>query len=404
MEFKLLTELLDIPEVKVKNIIIEKHKILISIEQLNYPVCPRCGQQYFATPKDTRRQIVEDLSVFDKHCYLEITKFRINCNCGYCGTEEIAWLGRYNRKTLRYQKRIYEFCKRMTCIDVARLFGISKNTVYNIDKDGIEKELKYQKPIRPKRISIDEISRKKGHRYATIISAPNEKKILDVIKDRKTAGISLFFKEKGDKWCKSIEAASMDAWLAFRKAVVSNCINAVICFDHFHLAQHFSKAIDRLRVHEARKADINNKEIYKGTRWLLLKHPEKLKDNEKAKLDTLLEVNKNLYKAYILRDEFRQIFHSHTPRSRLIKLTYWIREAKTARIPELTKFVKQIENWEPFIRNSLRMNYSNSFAEGLNNKVRVIQRMAYGYKDFDYLRLKIIQQFNFREIKSIFDG
>jgi transposase len=292
----------------------------------------------------------------------------------------------------------------MTCIDVARLFGISKNTVYNIDKDGIEKELREQKPIRTKRIGIDEISRKKGHHYATIISSPEDKKILEVIKGRKAAGISDFFKGKGDKWCKRIEAASMDAWLAFRKAVISNCINAVICFDHFHLAQHFSKAIDKIRVHEARKADKSNKVIYKGTRWLLLKHPGKLKDNEKEKLNTLLEVNKNLYKAYILRDEFRQIFQGKTSRSRLIKLTYWIREAKAARIPELTKFVKQIENWEPYIRNSLRLNYSNSFAEGLNNKVRVIQRMAYGYKDFDYLRLKIIQQFNFREIKSIFDG
>jgi transposase len=62
------------------------------------------------------------------------------------------------------------------------------------------------------------------------------------------------------------------------------------------------------------------------------------------------------------------------------------------------------QKWEPFIRNSLRGNYSNSFAEGINTKVRVIQRMADGYKDFDYLRLKIIQQFNFRDIKSVFDG
>jgi transposase len=97
------------------------------------------------------------------------------------------------------------------------------------------------------------------------------------------------------------------------------------------------------------------------------------------------------------------VFAGHSSRSRLFRLSNWIRQAKTARIPELTKFVKQIERLELFIKNSLRMSFSNSFAEGLNNKVRVIQRMTYGYKDFNYLRLKIIQQFNFRDIESIFD-
>lgn len=404
MEFQLLTELLNLPGVIVKDNIIERHRIMLRIEMAGFPVCPRCGQQYLEALKDRRTQLVEDLSVFDKRCFLEITKRRINCYCGYQGTEEIVWLGRYERETLRYHERIYKFCKRMTGVDVARLFGKSKNTIYQIDKDEIEKELKKQEAIKPGRISIDEISRKKGHRYATIISAPNEKKILEVIKDRKSSGISRFFKEKGEKWCKNIEAASMDAWKAFRKAVIKHCINAVICFDHFHITQHFSKTIDKIRVREYKKAESNKKELYKGTRWLLLKHPGKLREDQKEKLDILLEANKNLYKVYILRDEFRQVFAGRSPRSRLIRLSNWIKKAKTARIPELSKFVKQVESWKPFIKNSLRLNYSNSFAEGLNNKVRVIQRMAYGYKDFEYLRLKIIQQFNFREVMSIFDG
>lgn len=105
-----------------------------------------------------------------------------------------------------------------------------------------------------------------------------------------------------------------------------------------------------------------------------------------------------------MRDEFRQVFEGVSSHSRLIRLTNWIKQAKAARINHITEFVKKIERWEPFIRNALRNKYSNSFAEGINVKIRVIQRMAYGYKDFEYLRLKIIQQFNFREIRSIYDG
>jgi transposase len=404
MGFERLTELLGLPDYFVKDFKNEKDEIFLTVERQGYPKCPQCGQYYIEAPKDNRIQIIEDLSVFGKRCFIKLWKFRIECKCGFRGTEHIEWLNRYERVTVRYQKWIYAFCKRMTGIDVSRIFGISKHTVYRLDKEGIENELSEQKPIKPKQIGIDEISRKKGHRYATIISAPGERKVLDVIKGRKMIDLMPFFEQKGAKWCRNIEVVTMDAWLAYRKAIRRYCKNASICFDHFHLAQYFSKAIDKLRVQEARKVDKDGKEIFKGTRWLLLKKPEKLKDDQKGKLDRLLEINKNLFKAYILRDEFRNIFNGPTSHSRLIRLTLWIQKAKISRISQITGFVKMIEKWELFIRNSLREDCSNSFAEGINTKIRVIQRMAYGYKDFEYLRLKIIQQFNFRDIKSVFDG
>jgi len=404
MGFELLTELLGLSDCFVKDIIIEKNKIFLTVEREGFPICPACRQTYIDAPKDNRLQTVEDLSVFGRRAFLQLRKYRIDCICGYKGTEYIEWLENYQRFTVRYGKWIYAFCKRMAGIDVARIFGISKHTVYRLDKEGIEKELADQQPLKPERLSIDEISRKKGHRYATIISDPDGKKVLEVVKGRKSADITPFFKQKGVHWCKNVKVATMDAWLAFRKTVKKYCTEAEICFDHFHLAQHFSKSIDRLRVSEAKKSSKSHKELYKGTRWLLLKNPEKLKDDQQETLNSLLKINEKLYKAYLLRDEFRQIFNGHSARSRLMRLTIWIKNAKASHISQVSEFVKKIEKWEPYIRNSLRGNYSNSFAEGLNTKIRVIQRMAYGYKDFEYLRLKIFQQFNFREIKSLFDG
>ncbi len=389
---------------KVKEIFITEKEVLLKLERVGYPVCPNCGQQHIGSPKDRRPQKIEDLSVFGRRCYLEIEKYRVDCSCGYHGTENFEWLDRYQRFTVRYRKWIYAFCKRMTCIDVSRIFGVSKHTVYRLDKEGIEEELAIQEEIEPSKISIDEISRKKGHRYATIISAPDEKKVLDVSKGRKSEDITPFFKSKDENWRNNITVVTMDAWLAYRKVIKKYCRKAEICFDHFHLAQHFSKAIDKLRVHEAKKAGVEHKGFYKGTRWLLLKRPENLSNDQDDSLKELFHVNEKLYKVYVLRDEFRQIFEGLTSHSRLVRLTNWIKRAKVVRIPELTEFVKQIEKWKPYIRNSLRGNHSNSFAEGINTKIRVIQRMAYGYKDFDYLRLKIFQQFNFKEIKSLFDG
>ncbi len=403
MGFEPLTELLGLSEYIVKAILNKEKEIVLILERVGFPVCPNCGQLFMKAPKDRRSQKVEDLSVFGKRCYLQIDKYRIECSCGYCGTEKIEWLEKYERVTVRYQKWIYAFCKRMTGRDVSIIFGISKHLVYRLDKECIQKEIDTQKPIEPKRISIDEISRKKGHRYATIISAPNERNILDVVKGRKKADLAPFFKGKGAEWCKGIELASMDAWRAFRTVVTTYCKNAEVCYDHFHLAQHFSKAIDKLRINEALKAEKTDKEVYKGSRWLLLKNPENLKDEQKPDLEKLLKLNKNISIAYILRDKFREIFKAETVDEKLIRLTDWMSEARTSKITEITEFLKKIDRWEPFIRNSLKHGYSNAFAEGLNNKVRVIQRMAYGYKDFEYLRLKIIQQFNFRDVRSVFD-
>ena len=329
MELKLLTELLAIPGCTVKDLLIENDKIFLTVEREGFPICPKCKQSYVDAPKDNRFQEVEDLSVFGRRCFLRLWKFRIDCSCGYKGTEHLEWLERYQSFTVRYCQWIYAFCKRMTGIDVSRIFGISKHTVYRLDKEGIEEELLQQEPVKPKRLSIDEISRKKGHKYATIISAPDEKKVLEVVKGRRSADITPFFKEKGTKWCSSITAVSMDAWLAFRKTVKNYCTEAIICFDHFHLAQHFSKAIDKLRVQESKRVDKDEKKIYKGTRWLLLKRTEKLSEKQQETLDDLQKVNMKLYKAYLLRDEFRQIFNGPSAHSRLVRLTILVCTPKT---------------------------------------------------------------------------
>jgi len=403
-EYKIITELLDLQGISVKDFLIDGGKIFITVEHTGYPQCPCCGQMFIEAPKDRRYQVVEDVPVFGKRCYLKVPKRRIACTCGYKGTEYIEWLDTYERYTRRFCEWIYAFCKRMTIIDVARIFGISKHTVRRIDKEWIEKELSQQEELNPTVVSIDEIAHKKGHRYATIITAPKEKKVLEVVEGRRFRDIERFLKGKSKQWCKNVKIVVMDAWLAYRKAIRKYCSRAAICFDHFHLAQHFARVIDKLRVEEAKKVHKEYKDIYKGTRWLLLKRPERLMEAEEATLQKLFAVNERLYKVYVLRDEFRQIFQGETVRSRLLRLDNWIKRAKAVCIPQLTEYVHKIEEWKPYIQNSLRVNCSNGFAEGINAKIRVIQRMAYGYKDFEYFRLKVIQQFNFRDVQSIFDG
>lgn len=403
MEFELLGKLLGLTGCSVKHYILNEKEIIIDISRNGYPICPQCGQKYIDAPKDCRKQTVEDLSVFGKRCFLRVEKYRIDCSCGYSGTEHIEWLNRYERVTARFQKWLYAFCKRMTGKDVSVMFDVSKHLIYRLDKEGIEAELKLQKPFNPSAIGMDEISRKKGHCYATIISAPGDRKILEVVKGRKAVNIAPFFKDKNAQWLSAVKSVSMDAWLGFRKVIKKYCPGAAISFDHFHLTQHFSKAIDKLRIQEARRSGKKHKDIYRGTRWLLLRNPENINEKQQSALERLLAINGKLSAAYILREQFREIFKGFTSHSRLIRLNIWIKEAENSGIRQIREFSNLVRKWEPYIKNSLRERRSNAFSEGLNNKVRVIQRMAYGYKDFEYLRLKIFQQFNFRNTGSLYD-
>jgi len=147
MGLELLTELLGLPGCFVKDKVIKRKEIFLILERQGYPTCPRCKQVYLSAPKDSRFQEVEDLSVFGRRCYLRILKYRIECTCGYRGTEYLEWLDRYQRFTVRYRKWIYAFCKRMTGIDVSRIFGISKHTVYRLDREGIEEEIANAKKL-----------------------------------------------------------------------------------------------------------------------------------------------------------------------------------------------------------------------------------------------------------------
>jgi transposase len=361
--------------------------------------CPECGQTVgFCTRQ--RSQRIRDLGWAGKRVALQFIKRDIRCTCGYSGVESLEWLSRYERATSRFRDQVYQLAKRMCGTDVAKVAGMGKDAVYELDREGIEREWKEQPPLQPDHLGMDEISIRKGHHYATIISAPKLKKILDVLKTRKKVALTGFFEAKGKDWCQKIRTASMDAWKAFRTAVQKHCCRAAICYDHFHITMHLSRAIDILRVQEARKQNKAGQEVFKGTRWLLLKNQEHLKETERQDLDQLLKLNKKLAKAHLLKEQLREVFKGPTPRSRLRRFSLWQKMLRSVRgAPSIRAFSKKVNAWRPYILNALRENVSNSFGEGLNNKVRLVQRMAYGYRDFDYFRLKVIQQFNFRRLE-----
>lgn len=395
-----ISAILELQGWRVKGVELEGKRLRLKLEREEpMALCPECRQKVWFSRR-RRIQTVRDLAWAGKKSELVFEKWDVRCPCGYEGVEALPWLSRYERATIRFREVLYQLSKRMCGTDVAKVAGISKNTVYELDKEGIEEERKEQPPLLPRDLGIDEVSIRKGHHYATVVSAPKLRKVMEVLKTRKKKVLDGFFKAQGVDWCGRIKTAAMDAWKAFKSSVLEHCKGAMICYDHFHITQHLSRAIDRLRVSEAGKQNKAGKEVFEGTRWLLLRNQENLKAEERADLDKLLKLNQKLAKAHLLKEQLREVFKGPTARSRLKRFSLWRKQLRGIRgAPSLKTFAKKMEAWRPYILNALREQVTNSFSEGLNNKIRLVQRMAYGYKDFDYFRLKVIQQFNFKDLK-----
>jgi len=189
-----------------------------------------------------------------------------------------------------------------------------------------------------------------------------------------------------------IEAVAMDMWDPFIKAVSEFCPNAAIVFDMFHIVAQYNKVIDRVRREEASKAATEtDKKVIKGSRWILLKNKENLKDNEIPRLEELLSVNKNLATVYILKDELKTIWDYKDRQQMDQALDHWCSKALESGISALKQFVKTLQLHKYGILNYADYPIHTSKLEGINNKIKVIKRQAYGFHDLEYFILKIKQ-------------
>jgi len=187
----------------------------------------------------------------------------------------------------------------------------------------------------------------------------------------------------------------MDMWKPFRNSLAKNAPNALVVFDKFHIMRHLGAALDEMRRREFRRLKGKDREFIKGQRYTLLSHRENLSLEGRASLKKLLKANRRLNTAYILKESFGQLWDYRTERGARAFFDRWRESLKWQRLVPYEKFAAMIErHWAGIASYCHAENkVSLGLVEGLNNKVRVIQRRAYGYRNEEYLRLKIIAAF-----------
>ena len=283
----------------------------------------------------------------------------------------------------------------MTIKDVAEETLLDWHTIKDLDKQYMREQLRRAGKPSPRVIGIDEISIRKGHTYRIVVSdLERHRPIWFGGQDRSEESMDEFYKWLEPDKSKQIRLAVMDMWKPFRNSTLKteNAPQAAILFDKFHVLRHLGEALDRVRKAEYARLTGTDRRFIKGQRYTLLSNRENLTTQGRKSLKLLLKANKRLSTAYILKEEFERLWSYRTERGARRFFENWCDALKWQRLKPYVKFAKMIErHWEGVAAYSKPENkVSLGFVEGLNNKIRVIQRRSYGLRDEEYLRLKVL--------------
>jgi len=307
--------------------------------------------------------------------------------------EKIPWLASNPFYTQRFAWYVGRRCRDSTIQDVARELRLDWKTVKSLEKEYMREQLHRAGMPGPKAIGIDEISIRKGHTYRIIVSDLVRKRpIWFGGIDRSEASMDLFYESLGAKKTKGVRLAVMDMWRAFEASTMKNAPNAAILYDKFHIMRHLGKTLDTVRKQEYRRLADKDRAYIKGQKYTLLSNKENLTLEGRQSLKKLLAANKRLNTAYLLKESFGQLWEYQTEGWARRFFDNWKASLKWQRLKPYEEFAKMIErHWEGIVAHiEAEEKVSLGFVEGLNNKIRVIQRRAYGLRDEEYLRLKVL--------------
>jgi len=350
--------------------------------------CPKCGRQRQKIEELHTRKI-RDLDI-RKKCIVMFPQGKIRCTCGYRGVEHVDFVDKYSLYTKGFEEFVFMLSEKMTLKNTASVCRINWKTAKNIDKKYLAKEVASLSLFSPEKIGIDEIAYEKGHKYLTVVRDVDAGRVIWVGEGRKKETLDQFFSELGKEKSSRIKIVVMDMWDPYIASVKENCPDADIVFDKFHVSKKVNEALDSVRKKEFSKADEKERKDMKRKRFLILSRQKRLDDGQRETIDDLKRINARLYEAYLLKEQILDIFDEKNVHGALVRLGKWIANVERLRITAYLAVANTIKNYWYGIANYFKYQLTNAASEGFNNKINVIRRMAYGYKDLDFFKLKIL--------------
>ena len=339
------------------------------------------------------RRRVRERDWFDRRVWLDVPIRRMDCHhCGARVVEHISWLDSRSRVTQRLRAWIEALTQLLPIAHVARLTGLHWHTIKDIDHRRLERLHGEFVANDVRRLVMDEFALHKGHRYATVIMDADRTRVLWVGEGNSREAIRPFFELLGPERCRQIEAVAMDMNTAFDLEVQQHCPQAEVVYDLFHVVARFGRdVVDRVRVDQANalRDQPAARKVVKRSRWLLLRNRDNLKDDQSIRLDELLAANAPLATVYLLKTELKEVWFAPSVREGAQRWRRWYQMAIDSQLAPAIQFAKRLKKYLRGILASAIYQMNSSILEGVNNKIKVIKRMAYGFRDSAYSFLKI---------------
>jgi transposase len=310
-------------------------------------------------------------------------------------TERLDWLARNPFCTARFARHVGRRCRSSPLSDVADELGLNWHTVKELEKEYMTDQLAAAGPPSPQVIGIDEIAIATRHRYRIVVSDLELRRpIWFGGEDRSEQSLDAFYTWLGPEKAGRIRLAVMDMWKAFRASTLKpgHAPQATIIYDKFHILRHLGEAMDRVRKREYARLVGDDRRYVKGQKFVLLSNWDNLTADKQNGLQELFRVNRRLCKAYLLKESFGRLWDYQRPAWARRFFDHWRDSLRWQRLPSFEKFARLVEkHWDGIEAYCHAENkVALGFVEGMNNRIRALQRRAYGYRDEDYFRLKIL--------------
>ena len=371
----------------------EKGSVIFTIRQESHTLrCSACGNRRVIRRGNQLRRF-RSVPIGNRRVWIEFAVPRVLClACGLVRQVKIRFADARKRFTRAFERYVLGLCRFATIKDVARHLGVSWDVIKDIQKRHLRRHYRRPKLKKLRQIAIDEISIGKGHRYLTIVLDLKSGMVVFVGDGKGADALGPFWKRLKRARAR-IEAVAIDMSVAYVCAVQKNIPEAAIVFDHFHIIKLLNDKLSKLRrrlYHEL--TDIVEKRVLKGTRWLLLKSPENLDatKGEPSRLQKALEINKPLATAYYLKEDLRQLWNQPSKEAAEAFLYDWIEQAEASKIPILMNFARTLGVYRSGILVWYDYPISTGPLEGTNNKIKTMKRQAYGFRDMEFFKLKIM--------------
>jgi transposase len=379
-------ELIGLKEVFIKSITRRNNKLCIDVGMhQRIHKCPRCGENT-SKVHDYRIQPIKDIPAFGEATVIYLNKRRHICHsCGKKFYENVPFLPKYHRMTNRLAAYVISSLKGVHSIkSIAEATNISQPTAARIfDHVG------YSNNELPRVLSLDEFrGNAGGEKFQCIVTDPEHKKVLDILPNRRIEDLSGYFLKYKNR--KKVEYVVIDMSGPYRSLAKSLFPHAKIVADRYHVVRQVIWAFENVRKDEQLKFHDVRRRYFKRSRKLLLKKPENLTEDESAQVEAMLNISDRLRQAYRMKNEFHKLKNCKSRDEVKKQLGIWNMMAIGYDLPEFQACTKTFMNWQDEVLNSFEYPFSNGYTEGVNNKIKVIKRNAFGIKNFNRFRNRIL--------------